>query len=81
MGRKGKGGGKSKRTYKPKYKVKKETNFPIELAMWDFGQCDSKRCTGKKTRKNGGNQCITNKRSISRNRIKSIRIIYNIKGR
>ncbi|EFC39753.1 DUF367 domain-containing protein [Naegleria gruberi] len=27
---------------------KKKTNFPIDLAMWDFQQCDSKRCTGKK---------------------------------
>ncbi|KAF0982278.1 hypothetical protein FDP41_011208 [Naegleria fowleri] len=27
---------------------KKLTNFPIDLAMWDFQQCDSKRCTGKK---------------------------------
>ncbi|KAG2394264.1 hypothetical protein C9374_004028 [Naegleria lovaniensis] len=27
---------------------KKLTKFPIDLAMWDFQQCDSKRCTGKK---------------------------------
>ena len=29
-------------------KKNKTTNFPIDLAMWDFQQCDSKRCTGKK---------------------------------
>ena len=23
-------------------------NFPIKLSMWDFQQCDSKRCTGRK---------------------------------
>ncbi len=27
---------------------KKKEAFPIRLAMWDFEQCDAKRCTGKK---------------------------------
>jgi len=22
--------------------------FPVKLMMWDFGQCDSKKCTGRK---------------------------------
>uniref|UniRef100_A0A8R7UB15 Ribosome biogenesis protein TSR3-like protein n=1 Tax=Triticum urartu TaxID=4572 RepID=A0A8R7UB15_TRIUA len=29
--------------------AEEESNSPkIQLAMWDFGQCDAKRCTGRK---------------------------------
>lgn len=26
----------------------KRRSFPVTLRMWDFQQCDSKRCTGRK---------------------------------
>ena len=48
-------GGASKQSYSKKGKHReaftqkhKPLNFPVKLAMWDFEQCDAKRCTGKK---------------------------------
>ena len=45
---------KSKHSYnKVNTSKNKPFNFPINLAMWDFEQCDAKRCTGKKLERMG----------------------------
>jgi pre-rRNA-processing protein TSR3 len=38
---------------KNKHTYSRHFNFPINLAMWDFEQCDAKRCTGKKLERMG----------------------------
>ncbi|KAN0055723.1 hypothetical protein ACTA71_011609 [Dictyostelium dimigraforme] len=41
-------------------------SFPIKLSMWDFGQCDSKKCTGRKLERLGY--------------VKSINLTHKFKG-
>ena len=55
---KGGTGGISIAKQKKEQQLIKERNFPIKLQMWDFGQCDSKRCTGRKLARTGYIVCI-----------------------
>ncbi|KAJ9442293.1 Ribosome biogenesis protein TSR3 [Diplonema papillatum] len=48
----GGGGRQAKKTGRSKAE-KPACNFPLPLAMWDFEQCDARRCTGKKLQRMG----------------------------
>ena len=54
-GRQGKAkkGGLNQRKQAIETAARKARAFPVSLYMWDFGQCDSKRCTGAKLSRGG----------------------------
>ena len=39
--------------------ARKRREFPVKLLMWDFGQCDAKRCTGRKLSRLGVSKALT----------------------